>query len=740
MKVKAKKYYIDLDILRLVSCILVLFYHFRILKGGFLAVCSFLVLSAYLETISLFNKKKISLKEYYINRFKKLYLPLLIVVFISISLVSIFNINWFNLKSEVTSVLFGYNNFWQLHANLDYFTRHVDSPFIHLWYISLLVQFDIILPLLFKGFKKIGEKTKKYIPIIITNVLAIVSIIYFIVTFAMGNVMNSYYNTFARLYSLLFGFSLAFIHNYYKAKIKKTLNTKNKKLIYYLYIAIIIILSIFVDASGILFIPSMILTSLITCRLIDYSVIRSKQATSKSEKRVKGFASITYEIYLVQYPIVFFFQYLNINNFLKIPLMFILIIISSYIINYLFKKDTKGWLKRVILIIISLLSLFGIYKYIVSQNHAKEMKRLEQELAENEKNFAEKKEEYLNRMQNEQESWDEKLAELASGEANLENTVTNLSVVGIGDSVLLGAVNNLYKTFPKGYFDGKVSRTAWALKDILIDLKNRKLLGEPIVLNLGANGDCSNECKEEIMDVCGNKDVFWVNVTNDKDVHFNAKLNDFAKKYSNLHVIDWETISKGHSNYFVSDGIHLTPDGRVAYSKAIYDAIYKVYLDKYNKEKNDLINSHTQEKLNRYTFIGNDLLMNSFDTLQENFSNDVFLVNKDFTIDSILSEIDKKITEKSLTKRVVLAFNETTYLTKEDYKKIFDKLTGQEKIYVVTTTNKTYNFLKDVDNIKIINLSEKTESNSKLLSVDKIHLTEEGRNEFSELLKSNLLD
>ena len=46
-----KKYYKHLDLLRIIFCISVLLYHMHYLKGGFLAVCSFFVLSSYLAVI-----------------------------------------------------------------------------------------------------------------------------------------------------------------------------------------------------------------------------------------------------------------------------------------------------------------------------------------------------------------------------------------------------------------------------------------------------------------------------------------------------------------------------------------------------------------------------------------------------------------------------------------------------------------------------------------------------------------
>ena len=61
-KKRKNKYYKYIDIIRVILLISVLLYHLNILKGGYLAVCSFFVLSGYLSIVSLFNKKKINFK------------------------------------------------------------------------------------------------------------------------------------------------------------------------------------------------------------------------------------------------------------------------------------------------------------------------------------------------------------------------------------------------------------------------------------------------------------------------------------------------------------------------------------------------------------------------------------------------------------------------------------------------------------------------------------------------------
>ena len=165
----------NIGFVRVLACITILLYHMNILKGGYLSVCIFFVLSGYFACVSLFRKENFSFKDYYLNKLKNIYIPLIVVVFISIAVISLFDsINWFNLKPETTSVLLGYNNFWQLDANLDYFARHVSSPFMHLWYMGIILQFDLVFPFIFLILKKLGDKCHKLIPCIITGALSLI--------------------------------------------------------------------------------------------------------------------------------------------------------------------------------------------------------------------------------------------------------------------------------------------------------------------------------------------------------------------------------------------------------------------------------------------------------------------------------------------------------------------------------------------------------------------------------------
>ena len=605
-----KTYYRRLDVIRNISCIMVLLYHLNILKGGFLAVCTFFALSGYLTCMSALKKEKFSIKTYYLNRLRTLYLPLIVVVSITIIVFELLpNITWLNLKQETTSVIFGYNNFWQLNANLDYFTKNVNSPFIHLWYISILMQFELVFPIIFKIFKKLQEKSLNIIPIIITFILTIASTVLFIYMSMTKDIMMVYYNTFARVFSILFGVLIALVYNEYGIRFPKKLKTNNS-FIFLIYIIIFIILSLFVSAESKLFAVFMIITTIISIRLIKYSTIITKQPY-KFEKLNKILAKSSYEIYLVQYPIIFFMQGLPINIVLKTILIMMLTFIISCILSIVIGFKTKIKIFKALKIaLLSLIIIVGAFLLITEKDHTDEMKELEAVLNENANLTEQKNEQFLNdentekqKESDKKESNSENTIEVSISQKTQNNTegtntkeqttsiskakeeqvaeqVKNLPVVGIGDSVLLGAINELYKKFPNGYFDGKVSRSLSAGETILKDLKNQGKLTDTVILALANNGDYSTKKNVQLMEIVGDRQVYWINAVGADDPTFNAKFKEFAKDYPNLHIVEWDVVSKGHKEYFYADGIHTKGEGLKKYAETVYEAVYNDYLNK----------------------------------------------------------------------------------------------------------------------------------------------------------------
>ena len=730
-----KTYYQKLDIIRVISCIAVLLYHLNILKGGFLAVCIFFTLSGYLSCISSLKKEKFSIKDYYLSRVKKIYIPLVITVMMTLAALSLFpSINWLNLKPETTSVLLGYNNFWQLNANLDYFARHIDSPFMHMWYIAILLQFELIFPILFIIVKKVGDKIKRIIPCMIATILAFASYGFFYKAMLDHNIMFAYYHTFARIFSCLLGISFAFLSYYHKPIISKKITKKNlNNVVFTIYFILSILLMIFVNVKSTYLEVYMLLISLISLRLIDYGTVEKTKNNNLENKIIKSISSISYEIYLVQYPVIYIFQNLKLDSTLKIPYIIGITILLSCIlhISLNIKKDNKIKILRVLITIpVLCVSIYGAYQYMITKDHTKEMQELERKINKNKLLAQKKQEEYQQRLKEEQDAWQLELNEFTNKEEELKQKITNLPVVGVGDSVMLGAANALYQTFPNGYFDGKVNRTTWEAKDIIIDLKNKGILGNIIIFNLGTNGECPNTCKKQLMQEVGNREVFWVNATNPDYDTFNPNLKKMAEEYPNIHIVDWVSVAEKHPEYLASDRVHVGGVGAKVYSQTIYETIYNYYLQELNQQKEEKIKQHEQLKKDKITFIGNDLLLNTYEYLQQDYQTSEFIIESNLTYETL----KQKLEGNDVTNNLVMMFDNTITLTKEEYQDIIESC-KEKKVNIITTKKIP---ISNTDNINIIDLTDTLKEQTNYFSPDKIHLSEEGNIYVTNLIKDIL--
>ncbi len=732
MNNEKRNYYRKLDVIRIICAIAILFYHLGYMSGGYLAVCTFFVLSGYLAVVKNIKDDNFSLKKYYLKKIKKLYIPLLLVVFLSIAVVSnIPNTYWLNIKNETTSVLLGYNNYWQINANLDYFARHIDSPFMHLWYISILIQFDLVFPFIFMLLNKLKEKINNFMPIIIMFIISVLSCLYFY-QLSNVNLMSAYYNTFSRIYSLCIGVMLGYIHNDYgKIFTLDITSNKLKNFIFYLYIIIVIVMFKYLPATSPYFITSMILINFISCRLIDYAVSYKKDR--KNDNLIRSVANMTYEIYLIQYPVIYAFQYLNINHAIKIPIIIAIVLLLSFLLHFALssKKNHKN-IKELLLILFIAGSLYGAIRYISAKSYEKEMEELRTQLAENEKEMQEKQKDYELKQQQDEEDWNKQLEKLENP-SNYEELVKELPITFVGDSVMLGAMNNITKMFPNSYFDAKESRALTTGVSILSNLKNSNKLGEVVVLHLGTNGDCANNCKENIMNILNDKIVFWLNTTNNEKV--NNSLNELATKYDNLHIINWHDLSLSHDDWFYYDGIHLPPIGRKEYTKIIYNAIFDVYKDKFKEKKQALIEEHQEELRNKISFYGNDLLFYDFNDLQNNYTDSRFMVKLNYSYKDLKEDIEKTISENTLSNKIVFGFDNSTIISVKEYQELID-LCKEREIYIISTV-KPLNSLNG-KNVYIINFYKEIQKHKDYLMADGIHLTEKGNARLNELINEIL--
>ena len=567
---KNKNYNSNISLLRFIFCIAILLYHLNILKGGYLAVCSFFTIAGYFTTLSL--KKQKTLISHYKKRVLKIYIPLIIMVSTTIIVLNLLRITIFNFKSEITSILLGYNNYFQINSNIDYFAKSINSPFIHLWYISILLQIELVFPVIFNIIKKISNKTSKYLPFIFILLLSIISTICFFYN-SKNSTTITYYDTISRLFSYLFGVAFAL----YKTDIKLP-KCKSKKIpigIKYLTFLIIqIILFIIVPSSSNLFVPSMIATSIITLILINYSVVLYNRSIIVTNKIICFIADISYEIYLVQYPIIYLLSNTKYSKILIILITIILTIILSIIIHISLQK--KNIILKLLFII---LILYSLYIYLTMINTKKEINEIKKKLTNNQEVMKKKQEKYKKKKINNEIIKKENII----SDEEIMKYVTNLSIVGIGDSIMLNTIDTLYELFPNGYFDALQNRTICDGYDVLKEIKNSGIIWDILIFNLGTNGEPNRECKENLRKLAGGKEIFWLTATNPDVSETNPDLISYANEFNNIHILDWPKEANNHKEYLYSDNTHLKPEAIKPYVDFIKNGIYNYYLN--NKDK-----------------------------------------------------------------------------------------------------------------------------------------------------------
>ena len=720
-----KGFNLNISFIRCIFCIAVLLYHLNILKGGYLAVCSFFVLTGYFSAISLNNYK---LTKYYFNRFKKIYIPLIIVVFSSVGLLSILNINVFNLKPEINSILLGYNNYFQINANIDYFAKQTSSLFIHLWYISILMQIELIFPIIFKIINNVGKKINKSVPFIIMLIISIIGTVYFYNNSLNKNMMFTYYDTISRLFSFTFGVTLGLYHikNHYEIKFKP----KNKIImfiIFMFYLISLCTLFLTIQSTSKLFAIAMILTTIITIRLIDYATLLFKNNIIINNKIFNFISDISYEIYLVQYPVIFFMNQLKINNILRLISIILITIFISWIIHISIKISKKHKIRFLLQFLVFAFVIYGGYKYITMKNYTKEINNIKNVLNDNEKLMKQKQEEYNKRKKEKEEEWNEYVKSINKTPEEILEYVTNLKVIGIGDSIMQNAIPGLYEEFPNGYFDAKVSRSTCASYEVLKSIKDKGVESDILIFNLGTNDTPNRTCKDNLMSLAGDNKVFWLTATHPDDETSNSELVKYAKDFENIYVLDWVEIANKHHEYLYSDETHLKPEGLEPYVKFIKNEIYKIYLEEYNSNKNDIINEHEKEEKDNITFYGDELLINIFENLEKEFPEAKFEAEKDLKYNNLLTKLKDDTKNNKLSDKLVFVFNKDNSFTKKQYEKIINIL-KDKNIYIIT-----FNSLKiNNDKIKII----KIKNDKSFFFKDNINLTNKGKNNLTKELIS----
>lgn len=302
---------------RSLAVILILLYHLEIpfFKFGYLGVDIFFVISGFIISKIIFEdlqNKIFSLRIFFLKRLKRI-LPALIFILLIFSIISwLFlipiELKYFGQSLFSTSIFL--SNVYFFIINNDYFSPNTYT-LLHLWSLSLELQFYFLYPILIL---LIGLPKKKLKPIFVL----IIFLSFGMNIFYQSNEKLIFYLLPTRLWEFFIGYILYYIIT------EKNFNLKND--FYFLSLIIFTILLLIFSNSELFKYQILSVYVFILLFFLSYNKknIFNFILVNKFSQKI---ALISYPIFLVHFPVIYFSKYFGLYSFKFESILIILFII-----------------------------------------------------------------------------------------------------------------------------------------------------------------------------------------------------------------------------------------------------------------------------------------------------------------------------------------------------------------------------------------------------------------------------
>ncbi|SEM40355.1 peptidoglycan-N-acetylmuramate O-acetyltransferase [Ligilactobacillus sp. WC1T17] len=606
-RIKKSRYISGLDGLRAIAVIAVILYHLAPFKfqGGFLGVPIFFVVSGYLITDLLLMEYQqngtIDVVGFYVRRMKRLY-PGLLAALLGVSAYVTLLVPGFikNLKQVVAANMLYVYNWYQVFHHESYFDKFGNqSPFTHLWSLSIEGQFYLVWPLLVLILLKVIKHRQPIVDLILGLILFSALEMVFLYQPQLDP-SRVYYGTDTRMFAILMGACLAFV--WPSAALKRTLPAKPRLVLDVIglgaFLAIILMFMKMIGQNGLVYRGGMFFLTLAAVILVATVVHPGADMNAIfTNPLFHWIGTRSYGIYLYQYPVMIFYEnkvhsigdHPVLNGLIEVT---IILVISELSYRYLerplqhfdyrhpfdfireiIKKDSVyGW-KRVWVAVFLAIFVTGVVGLLAPSSQMESSKvdssqQLAKQIAKNKKQIAKNNKAAKQASTNPANSQPKK-TQTALTPAEQQKAQT-LAVTCVGDSVMADAAPKIQAIFPQMYVDAKVGRQVAEIIPLLSSLAQAGKLADKVLISEGTNGPYDEDTMAQIMQILGSKrQVYWINVfvpTRSWQDQVNNDLKRDQKKYHNLKVIDWYNYSKNHADWFYEDHIHPNPTGAEHFS------------------------------------------------------------------------------------------------------------------------------------------------------------------------------
>lgn len=636
-----RRYISGFDGLRALGVIGVILYHMNpnVFKGGYLGVPVFFIISGYLITDQLIRqyqtKGAFDFKTFYIKRLKRLYPALCAILFGTSAYIVLFQRNLLgNLHKIVVTNLLNVYNWWQIVNGQSYFERFAnnESPFTHLWTLSIEGQFYIIWPILLVLMLKLLKKRSGIFNV--TIILAFASALLMAVLYQPHvDPSRIYYGTDTRMFSILFGCALAIL--WPSARLKQSIEKRDRILLDTIgivcFVGMAFLFLQLTDQGAALYRGGMFLFTFLATVLV--AVIAHPGADWNAvltNKLFRWIGSRSYGIYLYQFPVMIFFESKMTNiadhqvlyhvieaililaiseisyRFIEQPLAKFDYAQTGAFFKQLFNfKHVQSVGSRVIsfaAIAIFVLGMTGVVQATTVKPDQANNSELAQKINKNKKAnskhnaklISEAKKANAEKQRIAKNAALSKSASLASQKAaesqakkhpvneDMEKygltqvelqKAQSMQVTAFGDSVMLDGQSMLQRIFPKMVMKADVGKQMVAVPGEAKALADQGALADTILVGLGTNGPFTPQQMDQLMAVFGpSRHVYWINVrvpTREWQNDVNSTLSAATKKYKNLTVIDWFSYANSHDDWFYDDRVHPNTTGGPYYAAFI---------------------------------------------------------------------------------------------------------------------------------------------------------------------------
>ncbi len=607
--IKRHRKHIDgMDALRTLAIILITLFHVfpETFVGGYIGVCLFLVITGFLlayGTACDLREGAFSVQRYFLKRLKRLYPPLIFVILLTVGLYHFLLPGALeDSGKEIVSILLGFNNWWQLAMNSDYFARVANaSPFTHMWFLGVEIEYVVLWPAI----------------LVLCALLARWGVNDFLVLFVLGTlsagemalmstagvdaVSRMYYGTDTRIFACLFGGALGLLFaDHTENSFGGRLFSFRYDVAFGLLLLPVLAASLFLSGQNLhLYTWGMQLLTLVFVMML-FAVIDDPQFGALLENPIfQWIGGHSYEIFLWQYPVLYFFQrhgwhHLAWGPALEILLIFLLAFFTKSSLNFLKRRELpfigeslsrpwQPWQRCVIsltAIFAATIMGFGLRDILASDfnpNH-KPGYKLKMEL--------EQKQAELAKAQAERAAREAEAAKEAEKAKNAQELLAarlrGAGITMIGDSVMVGASPGIGAIMPEAYVDALSNRDVRGGFEAAQQLKQEGKLSDIVVIALGTNGPLLEHepyasGMQNLLRVLGSdRQIFWITVYCSYSEWMrmnNQYLAELARTRPNFHLIDWYPLASTHPDLLQSDGTHPSMDGAVEYAQLIHDTL-----------------------------------------------------------------------------------------------------------------------------------------------------------------------